>query len=1082
MTTKLSRYCTGVMEAAWLVALMVVPLFFNIYSSRIFEPDKISLLRSIALVILAVWLIKAIEEAGARGKLSQPEHYQVKSWFRIPLIAAVLGLAGVYFIATLLSVNPGVSLWGSYQRLQGTYTNFSYLVIFAAIVVNLRQREQVERLVSVVILTSIPISMYGILQRYQVDPIPWGGDVTERIAGSMGNSIFLAAYLIMVNPFTVVRIIESFRAILSARSGLSVQLVRASAYVFIAALQLIALYLTGSRGPWLGLMAGSFFLFVLLTLYWRKRTLMLGVMFSALLAGVFLTVLNIPNGPLESLRSDPRLARLGHLLNAQSDTGRVRVLIWQGAAELVAPHPPLEFPDGRKDQLNPLRPLIGYGPESMYVAFNPFFPAELGQLEKRNATPDRSHNETWDAFVTTGFLGLVIYLALFAAIFYYGLKWLGLVNNDSQRNLFIGLYIGGGLAGAAGLILWRGIAYFGIGLPFGMIGGVILYLTLAALFGRYESIKEDGDTGRALIMIALLSVIIAHFVEIHFGIAIAATRSHFWVFTGLLLALGYCMPLYDRYGQLPGTETVREAQLQKDAVMRSMSSGSSQAKKKRRTPKASPPLTTPSWPEWLRQGMAGGVLLGVVLSTLGYNFITSMQSGRSAGGILWASLVQTPLEGQQVSYGVFSLLLVTWLVASIVWAVEKSLLHEGPAWVKTTGVVLGVSALLGLLFWLWHASGLVGVTGSVATNIDEVLMQVGLYEGMLAKYYIYLLVLISLAAVFLSAGWPGKRSPARFAIILAPAVLAAALVLVSYTNLRIIQADIAFKLTEPFTRQNSWPAAISVYKQANQLAPTEDYYYLFLGRAYIEYAKTIEDPVERDNIISQAEKDLKKAQSINPLNTDHTANLGRLNSVRAAFTSDPELREERALTSSAYFSRAVVLSPNNVRLWNEWAILLLEVLNQPDAAYEKLEQALKIDPTYDWTYAILGQYALQTSQNQTDPQARERALEQAAAYFKQALQMPDTVGDRVRYSYHLTLGNIYTDLGKPEMAIAAYEEAARLGQEESNRWIVEETIAKLYSQLGEPTQAWEHFHQAISMAPEDQIQRIQALLNQLAPP
>jgi hypothetical protein len=40
--TKLSRFCDGIMEAAWLAALIVVPLFFDVYSSRIFEPDKIA--------------------------------------------------------------------------------------------------------------------------------------------------------------------------------------------------------------------------------------------------------------------------------------------------------------------------------------------------------------------------------------------------------------------------------------------------------------------------------------------------------------------------------------------------------------------------------------------------------------------------------------------------------------------------------------------------------------------------------------------------------------------------------------------------------------------------------------------------------------------------------------------------------------------------------------------------------------------------------------------------------------------------------------------------------------------------------
>ena len=40
---------------------------------------------------------------------------------------------------------------------------------------------------------------------------------------------------------------------------------------------------------------------------------------------------------------------------------------------------PLQFPDGTQDNLNPVRLLIGYGPESMYVAYNRFYPPDLAQ-------------------------------------------------------------------------------------------------------------------------------------------------------------------------------------------------------------------------------------------------------------------------------------------------------------------------------------------------------------------------------------------------------------------------------------------------------------------------------------------------------------------------------------------------------------------------------------------------------------------------------------------------------------------------------------------------------------------------------
>ena len=60
-SSRLSALCDKIIEAGWLVAVVLVPLFFNIYSSRVFEPDKLTLLRSIALVMSAAWIVRTID-------------------------------------------------------------------------------------------------------------------------------------------------------------------------------------------------------------------------------------------------------------------------------------------------------------------------------------------------------------------------------------------------------------------------------------------------------------------------------------------------------------------------------------------------------------------------------------------------------------------------------------------------------------------------------------------------------------------------------------------------------------------------------------------------------------------------------------------------------------------------------------------------------------------------------------------------------------------------------------------------------------------------------------------------------------
>ena len=74
MRTKLSDLCDRILEAGWLAALIVAPLFFNVYSDRVFEPDKLSLVRSIALVMIVAWMAKALDGlfGGARPRRPRP--------------------------------------------------------------------------------------------------------------------------------------------------------------------------------------------------------------------------------------------------------------------------------------------------------------------------------------------------------------------------------------------------------------------------------------------------------------------------------------------------------------------------------------------------------------------------------------------------------------------------------------------------------------------------------------------------------------------------------------------------------------------------------------------------------------------------------------------------------------------------------------------------------------------------------------------------------------------------------------------------------------------------------------------------
>ena len=1069
MQSKLARYCDGLMEAAWLAALILVPLFFNIYSSRIFEPDKIALLRSLVLIIIAAWVVKIVDQ-GSLGweKLSNGKS-RFRSIIEIPIVPIVLAIAIVYLLATIFSVTPRVSLLGSYQRLQGTYTTFSYLLIFAVMLGNIRDREQIERIVTTVILVSLPITLYGILQRFESDPIPWGGDTTIRIAANMGNSIFVAAYLIMVFPLSIYRIVESFKAILTEDQHLFAHVIRSTFYIFIAALQVIAIYMSGSRGPALGWMASSFFLVLLLSMYWNKRWLTLITIFSAGLIAVFLFVFNIEGGPLDNLRNAPAIGRFGNLLNADSNSALVRKYIWQGAADLVTPHEPIKYPDASQDRFNLLRPIIGYGPESMYVAYNPFYIPELALVERRNASPDRSHNETWDSLVITGVLGIFVYLAIFIAIFYYGLKWIGLITDLKQRRCFFLLTFSGGGISALIFSLWRGLEYLGVAIPFGILLGLLAYITLAALIYKYSVPDTMGESLRRLTLIVLLAAIIAHFVEINFGIAIAATRTYFWVYTALLVLVGYILPIYEQYNNIdhyfPQSEQKR--------------SSPSLGKRKKR---AEAVIENASFLEYsgARSVLIPAFLSGLTLVTLGYNFISNTRSLKSSFDIIWSSLTKLPQHNYAGALGILALITFTWLIFALVFVSEDQYIVSAKKWLQALIIVLTVSGVIGLIFWLWHANSLAVMARSTPTDINGLMAQVDRYKSLFSSYFVYICLILFLMAFFIPGNWQyNTRYYTVKGIVTGCVLFILAAGVASYTNIRVIQADIVYKLADPFTRNGQWPVAITIYDHANTLAPNEDYYYLFLGRAYLEHAKTLESELDRNQLISQAEADLKQAQRINPLNTDHTANLARLYSLWSSFVQDSAEGLEKGQISDKYFASAVSLSPQNARIWDEWALLYMNILPDGEAALERLMTALDIDPAYHWTYGLLGEYYSRLAQqvDASDDAAKNLAI--AADYFTQALDKRAPGETQALYGYALALGGVASQLGDYERAIDAYTIAVEISPNGNDTWRVEEAIATLYIQLEDYESALPHAFNSAGKAPPEEEERLRNLVEQL---
>ena len=1380
-SSRLSAMCDRIIEAGWLAAVVLVPLFFNIYSSRVFEPDKLTLLRSIALVMIAAWMVRTLEErlapnrsaaeTSASGNGASLTHGVT---LRTPLIVPTLVLVAVYVIATVLSITPYTSLFGSYQRLQGTYTTFSYIVVFAMIVMNMRHRRQLDRLVTAVVMTSMPIAFYGLLQRGDgttaLDPLPWGGDVTTRVAANMGNAIFVAAYLIMAFFLTLGRIIEAFRIILREEESRWSDILRASAYIFVGAVQLIAFSFANSRGPLLGWLPGMF-IFGLVGLLMLRVSLhsaqtsstagenslelayppastessnrlgmldvlkALGMSFVSIAfaaAGGLLAYSSFPGTPQVALaaaaaligglvpllvaagirrtaarwlwaswiffsvvgavgifelnfsdhpwvvekRQSGAFGTLGALLESEGGSGKVRSLIWEGSVQLYLPHDPLIFPDGTTDALNFLRPLIGYGPEAMYVAYNRFYPPDLAHYEARNASPDRSHNETWDSLVITGAIGFAAEQFLFISVFFFALKFIGWIPNRKAAIAYVAMMILGGIAGAIGMAVLKHVNFMGAGWPGGVVAGTVLYVILFALFHfrisprvymfiaaililivnaaiffatfthesrglvmalatvvsivafiilyfvSHRAFDETAGqpiaaSGHVFVIIALFGGILAHYLEISLaGIAIAATRTYFWTFAGLLVVTGLNrVPADD-----PEPAAAPVQRPQPTPPVKTPPANVPRHKKKKAAGRVAPrPEPRPSFtraaasPRWLGPTAAMALIGALILSTLGYEFITApplrehlvqpgdtvftlansyqvdanrilaangvtqtqqllLEPGKTIGvpptyvstRLIVDSLTRLPYQKNRESPGTLLMFVVTWLFGSVIALTElrrRDIIRPGNQ-VQATLTYVGVSIGVAFIYWMLHSMQVIEalklVPGRPAASMNDLAQQfLALAEAMAGLLgWFYVLVFGMIAAIGLSLLSESPRTP-RFAsnlgLFCSLAAFPVAIVLFVSINFSAIRADIIFKQGQPYVNNNACDGstlqcdiAIAHLKQALKYAPYEDFYMLALGASYLNKSAAAPDAppilvesstfdsilkigadqtaqLNRRDALTAARVTLAHAREINPLNTDHSANLARLHRRWADLAVDDAERRLRLDQAGQFYVEATALSPHNAQLWNEWAVVYfslwdlasrlrdqanaqaatLEAQNQQaaadaamQAAQAKLEESLRLDTLFPDTYwylanldFALGKTAeaeaallkvLELSPGNTDAWGRLTEQYLQTGNITQAAQLTaDFVNSNPTFltGWRYLAQRIYPPLGRLTEAIDAAQRSVELSVNNSDHWGDLLTLAQLLGQAGNLPEALAMAQQAYEAAPEENKPTVQGLLD-----
>ena len=367
---------------ACMSVVTLVPLAFSTEVYRIYVLPKFAILLVGAALILLLLGLVAASSTGSLITLKSKH------------VALALLYVGAAALSTLLGVSPLASFFGSYQNEMGLLSRLCFFVCFIGLIVAVgRNRQHLVILVWLIAATGSLVAIYAFIQFFGWDPfLPLsaytmrspGGPVV-RVIGSLGHSNYLGNFLLYTAPLT---------ASLALAWGGRARRIAVVGAAFSAA----AIVFSGTRGAWLGLLAGAATLALLEVRRLKdrgakksKRTILRAAIASA---GVLLFVLVIVSSPAS--RDVTRRARS---FVEDRFTGSGRVLLWRDATRMV-----------------PRFALVGCGPEAFSREFLPYKSLDLARLAPQ-INNESSHNSYLDAAISFGLPGAILYGALIASSF-----------------------------------------------------------------------------------------------------------------------------------------------------------------------------------------------------------------------------------------------------------------------------------------------------------------------------------------------------------------------------------------------------------------------------------------------------------------------------------------------------------------------------------------------------------------------------------------------------------------------------------------------------------------------------------------
>ena len=372
-----------------------------------------------------------------------PSYRPKWSW----LLTIMVMYIAIVLLAASTGVSPQRSIWSTYERMSGWVDITHWYLYSVVLICSHRTFADWKRLFNINLSISLVLGLLGLTQYYGLGFLPYlqeGG----RIEITLGNPTYVGAYMVVniligiglfiqsYYPDNPVKVVTGVSRSVRRRnksskideSSDSRDLIYIRSFwalsIFVG---LFTLFLSGTRGAFLGLIAGLI-VFSFSYIKWGDKDIILkAVRISIaciLILGLIALIIN-RNGFVDGVRGGDNVVSraISTGINDASFQGRISSLKL-----------------GLKGFTK--KPLMGWGPENFTIAYDRHLTPEIAA--QSTSSFDQAHNKIVKELTTKGIVGLVFYLSIWGAAFYILLRNL---KNQINRYRVFTILIGSALIG-----------------------------------------------------------------------------------------------------------------------------------------------------------------------------------------------------------------------------------------------------------------------------------------------------------------------------------------------------------------------------------------------------------------------------------------------------------------------------------------------------------------------------------------------------------------------------------------------------------------------------------------------------------